>query len=420
MTRLETKLAAIETAVKEGFASESEQMALIQTAIGTLTGTVEQKLSAIDAAMSDQTTRLETKLEAIRGALADSLANTNEALGLIQTALESLKDSIADNLVSKLTELNTSLNGNVVGVLTEIFTAIESRPDYSDILYAIQVALEDIDLFSTPKAPVPIVPIYVDEALCGGNSASLTLTVDELFGENCGYSLLDAKLPDGSANECAVEGGCLTYKLLAPTVGTEILTNAYGDLTKRKEDCTEEIVSLTVSDDAGNSYTVDVPISIIDDVPSISGGIEVELSTSNKTLDVDDTSINVSDLFGDIDAGADGMNTIVYEFVRRGGLATRMQVSAGEYVWSEVSMSFSGTTIIIGDIVNNHIAFVVSLQNDGTVKFDQQNRVRDYDDHSKAEISICSFDIKATLTDQDGDIATATSTISLKVTDCGQ
>ena len=153
-TGFAAKLDLIQTVVAEGFAANLSEMALIDAALASLTGTTEEKLGDIATAMESQTTSLATKLEAIRETVADSLANANEALRLIQTAIASLKTSIdgvdpeggttADSVVSMLDAINSTLEGDVTGILNEIFAAIQGLKDYSVILSDIQQVLESM------------------------------------------------------------------------------------------------------------------------------------------------------------------------------------------------------------------------------------------------------------------------------------
>ena len=154
---LETKLALIEAAIKAGLTDSKTDLTLIQQALETLNGTLEDKLAAIEAAIASQTTSLETKLKLIETALTAGFADEKTALGEIKTALVSLKGSVdgidaaiddvvaaIDKVVAAIGETNTTLKDDVVTALTDILAAINGLSDYSDILAAIKVAIEDL------------------------------------------------------------------------------------------------------------------------------------------------------------------------------------------------------------------------------------------------------------------------------------
>lgn len=165
-TSLESKLALIETAVKEGFASQADAQELIKDAIESLEGTVEEKLEAIEEAIASQTTSLEGKLALIETALKEGFTDQKTALGEIKTALESIKGGVdgLDDTVSDIIdaidgitdaladlndtagETNDALTGAIADALADIFDAIDGLSDYSEILAAIQTAIENIEI----------------------------------------------------------------------------------------------------------------------------------------------------------------------------------------------------------------------------------------------------------------------------------
>ena len=159
---LSSKLGLIETAVSEGFTADSLQTGLIKDAIAALSGTTEEKLDAIKTAMNLQTSGLCTKLETIQLVLADSLANANDALELMLTAVQSLRTSLAgsdpnataaaDNVLALIRSIGTTLDNQIYESLAQIVDAIKTvnQKDYSAILTAIAEAIEDVG----PGAPV--------------------------------------------------------------------------------------------------------------------------------------------------------------------------------------------------------------------------------------------------------------------------
>ena len=160
---LEKKLELIETAVKNNSTDNETGFELIKQAIESLGGTMEEKTAAIDKALQSQTVSLEGKLDLINGALNAGFSDATTTLGQIKTAILGLKDSLDDDglikkideIVSKLSTIDTTINDNVTKTLTDILGAIKGLKDYSEILTAIQKALEDL----IPQPPV----ITIDE-----------------------------------------------------------------------------------------------------------------------------------------------------------------------------------------------------------------------------------------------------------------
>ena len=143
---LSSKLVLIDTAVREGFAADSLQAGLIKDAIVALPGSIKDKLDAINTAMNLQTAGLGIKLETIQQTYADSLANSLEALGLIETAVASIDKSAAD-MLDKLSSIEgKSLNSLVVEALNNIKRAISGLQDYGEILEAIEAAIADLNI----------------------------------------------------------------------------------------------------------------------------------------------------------------------------------------------------------------------------------------------------------------------------------
>ncbi|MBR5736368.1 MAG: hypothetical protein IKX60_06230 [Bacteroidales bacterium] len=115
-TSLETKLGLIEAAVKEGFTKDGQEQDLLLEAIKSLGGTISEKLAAIEAAVKGQTASLETKLGLIEAAVKDGLATGKAEQDLIKQAIESLGGTLAEKIAaieaavkSQTTSLETKL-----------------------------------------------------------------------------------------------------------------------------------------------------------------------------------------------------------------------------------------------------------------------------------------------------------------------
>ena len=139
------KLAAIETAISNGFASQSEAQDLIKQALESLNGTLEDKLVAIEEAISNQTTSLEAKLGLIEAAVDGGFADQAAAQDLIKQAIDSLSGTMADKLAA-IKEAITSQTTSLESKLALIETAINNGfADQADALGLIQEAVESLE-----------------------------------------------------------------------------------------------------------------------------------------------------------------------------------------------------------------------------------------------------------------------------------
>ena len=111
------------------------------------------------------------------------------------------------------------------------------------------------------------------EANEGAISNTATVSVADMFGADSGYKIVGATLPGDSVNTVSFDedGQTLTYTLTTPTTGGEETSNISGETDRQTADTTRgETISVTVEDAAGNQFTVDVPVNVIDDVPTLS------------------------------------------------------------------------------------------------------------------------------------------------------
>jgi len=150
-TTLSAKLALIETAVQEGFAGEKTQQELIQQTLESLGGSLEEKLTAIEEAMGSQSSGLETKLELIDQTLTKGFADDKAALGLIASAVSSMKGSVdgmdrdIDTVVATLGTLDPT-TGTVSAALTSLLADVSGMSDYPTMLAAIEQAVGELEI----------------------------------------------------------------------------------------------------------------------------------------------------------------------------------------------------------------------------------------------------------------------------------
>ena len=151
-TSLGTKLAAIEAAVKSGAADAAEQQELIKEAIEALGDALGDAMSSIKSAIGSQTTGLSTKLAAIETALKNGFVNEKNALDLIKTAVASISTTVGgmgtamgvavQNIIDAINGISSaSSNEEIVKALNDIFDAIEGLTDFETIIPAIYNAI---------------------------------------------------------------------------------------------------------------------------------------------------------------------------------------------------------------------------------------------------------------------------------------
>ena len=153
-TSLETKLAAIEAAVNSGAADAAEQQELIKEAIEALGDALGDAMSSIKSAIGSQTTGLSTKLAAIETALKNGFVNEKNALDLIKTAVASISTTVGgmgtamgvavQNIIDAINGISSSSSSDdIAQALNDIFGAIEGLTDFETIIPAILAAVQD-------------------------------------------------------------------------------------------------------------------------------------------------------------------------------------------------------------------------------------------------------------------------------------
>lgn len=91
---LSDRVALIEAAVNSGLAESGSMVDLIKEALASMEGTIEEKLAAVEAAIAEQTMALETKMALVEAAVATGLTDKQNAIGLINEALNALDGGV--------------------------------------------------------------------------------------------------------------------------------------------------------------------------------------------------------------------------------------------------------------------------------------------------------------------------------------
>ena len=167
---LETKLATIEAAMRAHTLSMESKLALIEQVISSLNTTLETKLGAIQAALKEQTISMEAKMDLIKGILSNLNTTLEVKLGAIEAAMKeqtiALKDKLAlieqaikdqnSSFDAKMELLIKAINSlpDYSEKLAAIEAAIKAMPDYSEQLKAIEQAMKDMNTTLTEKLAI--------------------------------------------------------------------------------------------------------------------------------------------------------------------------------------------------------------------------------------------------------------------------
>ena len=180
-TTLETKLIAIEAALKAQTLSMEGKLDLIRGVLADQNTTLETRLAAIDAAMRAQTLSLEGKLDLLTAAVENQTLKLEELAEKLVTAIDNLSDDMKDKLdqiKGVLDDQNTTLKTKLAaieaavkaqtlsleGKLDLLEAAVKALPDYSSQLAAISTAIANLpdygDKLSAIEAAVKGMPDY--------------------------------------------------------------------------------------------------------------------------------------------------------------------------------------------------------------------------------------------------------------------
>lgn len=160
-TTLETKLVAIEAALKAQTLSMEGKLDLIRGVLADQKATLDTRLAAIEAAMRAQTLSLEGKLDLLTAAVDNQTLKQEELAENLVTAIDNLFDDMKDKLdqiKGVLTDQNTTLKTKLAaieaavkaqtlsleGKLDLLEAAVKGMPDYGEKLSAIVASLNAI------------------------------------------------------------------------------------------------------------------------------------------------------------------------------------------------------------------------------------------------------------------------------------
>ena len=183
-TTLETKLVAIEAALKAQTLSMEGKLDLIRGVLADQNTTLETRLAAIEAAMKAQTLSLEGKLDLLTAAVDNQTLKQEELAENLVTAIDNLGEGLGgklDQIKGVLTDQNTTLKTKLEAIeaaikaqtlslekkLDLLEAAVKALPDYSLQLEAISTAIANLpdygDKLSAIEAAVNALPDYGDK-----------------------------------------------------------------------------------------------------------------------------------------------------------------------------------------------------------------------------------------------------------------
>lgn len=180
-TTLETKLVAIEAALKAQTLSMEGKLDLIRGVLADQKATLDTRLAAIEAAMRAQTLSLEGKLDLLTAAVDNQTLKQEELAENLVTAIDNLGEGLGgklDQIRGVLDDQNTTLKTKLEAIeaavkaqtlsleekLGLLEDAVKALPDYSSQLEAISTAIANLpdygDKLSAIEAAVKALPDY--------------------------------------------------------------------------------------------------------------------------------------------------------------------------------------------------------------------------------------------------------------------
>ena len=212
-TTLETKLVAIEAALKAQTLSMEGKLDLIRGVLADQKATLDTRLAAIEAAMRAQTLSLEGKLDLLTAAVDNQTLKQEELAGNLVTAIDNLGEGLGgklDQIRGVLDDQNTTLKTKLEAIeaavkaqtlsleekLGLLEDAVKALPDYSSQLEAISTAIDNLpdygDKLSAIEAAVKGMPDYGEKL--SAIVASLDAIKDQAEALGTGQTSIASKI----------------------------------------------------------------------------------------------------------------------------------------------------------------------------------------------------------------------------------
>lgn len=212
-TTLETKLVAIEAALKAQTLSMEGKLDLIRGVLADQKVTLDTRLAAIEAAMKAQTLSLEGKLDLLTAAVDNQTLKQEELAEKLVTAIDNLGEGLGeklDQIKGVLDDQNTTLKTKLEAIeaavkaqtlsleekLGLLEDAVKALPDYSSQLEAISTAIGNLpdygDKLSAIEAAVKGMPDYGEKL--SAIVASLNAIKDQAEALGTGQTSIATKI----------------------------------------------------------------------------------------------------------------------------------------------------------------------------------------------------------------------------------
>lgn len=212
-TTLETKLVAIEAALKAQTLSMEGKLDLIRGVLADQKVTLDTRLAAIEAAMKAQTLSLEGKLDLLTAAVDNQTLKQEELAENLVTAIDNLGEGLGgklDQIRGVLDDQNTTLKTKLEAIEAAIKAqtlsleeklglledAVKALPDYSSQLAAISTAIDNLpdygDKLSAIEAAVKGMPDYGEKL--SAIVASLNAIKDQAEALGTGQTSIASKI----------------------------------------------------------------------------------------------------------------------------------------------------------------------------------------------------------------------------------
>ena len=212
-TTLETKLVAIEAALKAQTLSMEGKLDLIRGVLADQKVTLDTRLAAIEAAMRAQTLSLEGKLDLLTAAVDNQTLKQEELAENLVTAIDNLGEGLGgklDQIRGVLDDQNTTLKTKLEAIeaavkaqtlsleekLGLLEDAVKALPDYSLRLEAISTAIANLpdygDKLSAIEAAVKGMPDYGEKL--SAIVASLNAIKDQAEALGTGQTSIASKI----------------------------------------------------------------------------------------------------------------------------------------------------------------------------------------------------------------------------------
>lgn len=212
-TTLETKLVAIEAALKAQTLSMEGKLDLIRGVLADQKATLDTRLAAIEAAMRAQTLSLEGKLDLLTAAVENQTLKQEELAENLVTAIDNLGEGLGgklDQIRGVLDDQNTTLKTKLEAIeaavkaqtlsleekLGLLEDAVKALPDYSSQLEAISTAIDNLpdygDKLSAIEAAVKGMPDYGEKL--SAIVASLNAIKDQAEALGTGQTSIASKI----------------------------------------------------------------------------------------------------------------------------------------------------------------------------------------------------------------------------------